>query len=76
MSDRLSFWRTKQRKLRQCSVHGVLELSSGNLEKFRTDLGREAHQDSKHEAVPLQRLKHKQTPKFSGVAVDFIGTVR
>ena len=31
---------------------------------------------SKNEAVPKQRLKHKEAPKFSREAVDIIGTVR
>ena len=52
VSDRLSFWRKWQSKLCQCSVQRVLELGNGNLEKLRTDLGKEAYQDSKHEAVP------------------------
>ena len=59
LSDRLSFWRTEEWKLRQRFIYFVLELGNGNLEKLRTDLGRGAHQDSKDEAVPEKRLKHK-----------------
>ena len=72
----MSFWRTEERKLGQRSIYGVIELVDRNVEKFRADFGREAHQNSKNKAMPQQRLQRKEAPKFRREALDFIGTVR
>jgi NAD(P)-dependent dehydrogenase (short-subunit alcohol dehydrogenase family) len=52
VSDRLSSWRTEERKLGQSSICRVFELGNGNFEKSRADFGRKAGQNSKHKAVP------------------------
>ena len=46
----MSFWRTEERKPNQRRIERVLEPGDGNLEKFRSNFGSEARQNSKNKA--------------------------
>ena len=72
----VSFWRTVERELNQRRIKRALELGERNLEKFRADFEREAHQNSKNKALPRQRLHYKEAPQFRGETLDFTGTIR
>jgi len=72
----VSFWRTVERELNQRRIKRALELGERNLEKFRADFEREAHQNSKNKAPPRQRLQYKEAPQFRGETFDFTGTIR
>jgi hypothetical protein len=54
----------------QGGVNRVLELGDGDVKKFRADLRREAHQNSKYKAVPRERLQHKEAAQFRGKEIE------
>jgi hypothetical protein len=76
VSDRLNGRRRKERKLVQGGANRVLKLDFGNVEDFRADLGREAHQNSKNKAVPQQRRQQKKAAKFRRKQFDPVESMR
>ena len=69
-------WLREERKLVQRGANRVLELGDGNVEKFRADFRRKAHQNSKNKAVPRKRLQHKEATQFRGKQLECIGSIR
>ena len=59
----------------QGGANRVLKLADGNVEKFRTDFGRQAHQNSKNKAVSPKRLQHKEAAQFRGKQFERVRSI-
>ena len=60
----------------QGGANRVLKLDVGNVEDFRADLRREAHQNSKNKAVPQQRRQQKKAAKFGRKQFEPVESMR